>query len=87
MTNRTVERRRYDKVKLDNWNIQKLFEQLFALGWLLNVESRRSNDPGTWIVNPAVHALFTDRAAAEIARREAGRETVTRLRNRKEHTQ
>ena len=86
VTNRIVQRIG-GKVKLDNWTIQKLFEQLYALGWLLSVEKLRSNDPGTWTVNPAVHELFADRAAAEIARREAGREAVMRLRNRKEHTQ
>ena len=37
VTNRIVQRIG-GKVKLDNWNIQKLFEQLFAFGWLLSVK-------------------------------------------------
>jgi hypothetical protein len=46
VTNRDVERAVGSRVvKLDNWNIQRLFEQLHSLGWLIRVEQRRRNDP------------------------------------------
>jgi hypothetical protein len=72
---------RVSKLRLDGWNIQKHFEKLFGLGWLTSVDKKRSNDPGTWTVNPLLHKLFAERAKAEIACREAARDVILRIRN------
>ena len=78
VTNRVVERGIRRQFKLDNRNIQNLFQQLYALGWLLSVESKRANDPGTWMVNPAVHKLYAERGQNEKNRRLAAREIMMR---------
>ena len=83
VTNRIVENAVGSRVKLDNWNVQRLFEQLYSLGWLTSRENRRANDPGTWTVNPLVHTLFEKRKEAEKMRREAAQTVSERLRNLK----
>lgn len=55
---------------------------LRGAGWLLGGDSKRDtgNETG-WAVNPRVHVLFGERAAAEKARRQAGAETMKALKD------
>jgi hypothetical protein len=55
--------------KLTRFEIEKVFEQLDALGWVSRILAPRASDPPHWIVNPAVHELFAERAKQEAARR------------------
>lgn len=58
--------------KLTRAETVRIFEQLEALGWVSTQATvARSNAAPTWVVNPAVHQLFTDRRDIEAARRKA----------------
>jgi hypothetical protein len=53
-----------------------VFEQLEALGWLDRVPSRFRGAALRWLVNPAVHQKFAERAKSEAARRAEVRQTI-----------
>jgi hypothetical protein len=59
--------------------VEGLFEQLDAFGWLTRVPSPRPSYPHHWVVNPAVHQKFAKRAEAEKKRREQDRVTLAEL--------
>lgn len=52
-----------------------VFEQLEAFGWLERT-SRLRGAPTHWLVNPAVHQKFAERAKVEAARRAEVRQTI-----------
>ena len=83
VTNRIVERAGLTKGKPDNFTVQPLFEQLYAYGWLLSVERKRANDPGSWRVNPRVHELFQERRGIEQAERARAQAIITQVFNLK----
>lgn len=53
-----------------------VFEQLEAFGWLERTPSRLRGAPSNWLVNPAVHQNFAERAKTEAARRAEVRQTI-----------
>jgi hypothetical protein len=53
-----------------------VFEQLEAFGWLERAPSRLRGAPSHWLVNPAVHQKFAERAKVEAARRAEVRKTI-----------
>lgn len=79
VTNRDVQRGDRTMRGIERHDIQRILEQLDALGWLTQVAGKRPTDPPHWKVNPAVHRLFTERAAAESARRRDAHEMIARV--------
>ena len=57
--------------KLTRHDTESTFEQLEALGWVTRTPGPRLTDPPHWLVNPAVHQKFAERAKEERTRREA----------------
>ncbi len=53
-----------------------VFEQLEAFGWLERAPSPLRGAPAHWLVNPAVHQKFAERAKVEAARRAEVRKTI-----------
>lgn len=72
LTNRDVQRGSRTMRKMTKRDIERVFEQLDAFGWINKsadvVPGQRPSDPPKWNVNPQVHTLFEDRAAKEAAR-------------------
>jgi hypothetical protein len=73
ITNRDVQRGDRSMRGLEQSETEAIFEQLDAMGWISREQGFRFG-PGrpaaaTWIVNPAVHTEFADRAKAEAERR------------------
>ena len=60
-----------------------VFEQLQALGWLDRKASPRSGKPDHWVVNPAVHEKFAERAKVETERRAEVRQMIAEAVGRK----
>jgi hypothetical protein len=79
ITNRDVQRGDRTMRKLERREIEAVFEQLDALGWIDRTPGPRPSDPPHWIVNPVVHSKFAERAAAEKTRREQDRATIAGL--------
>jgi hypothetical protein len=69
ISNREVAQSVRDMRGLKRHDIDPIFQQLNALGWLLDPRRMRANAPPHWPVNPEVHRLFAERAARETARR------------------
>jgi hypothetical protein len=69
--------RRGDRVMrtMDNLEAQAVLEQLDAFGWLEPVPTTRQ-DSQAWMVRPAVHSMFAERAKAETKRREGIRKLI-----------
>ena len=78
ITNRDVQRGGKSMRNLTRREIEAMFEQLDAFGWLTRIPGPRPSDPPHWIVNPAVHQKFAERAEAEKKRRERGRDDDAR---------
>jgi hypothetical protein len=76
ITNRDVQRGDRTMRGLTRRDIERLFEQLDALGWINRIESKRFGDPPQWVVNPEVHRLFQERAKKEAARRSSIRAAI-----------
>jgi hypothetical protein len=72
ITNRDVQRGDRTMRGLERREIEAVFDQLDALGWIDRVA-------GHWIVNPVVHAKFAERAETEKQRREQERKTIADL--------
>jgi hypothetical protein len=70
---------------LDSDEIASLLDRLTMLGWLQLGSSPAGAK--SWVVNPAVHQKFADRAKAEAKRREDGRKMVAEALGRKEETE
>lgn len=79
VTNRDVQRGDRAMRKLAEHDVRPLLEQLAALGWLEMVPGPRPTQPPHWLVNPAVHARFAERAAAEAAKRAEARSVMSDL--------
>jgi hypothetical protein len=71
ITNRDVQKGDRTMRKLKRRDIETIFDQLEALGWLDRVPGPRLTAPLHGIVNPAVHNKFVERANAEARRRAA----------------
>lgn len=76
ITNRDVQRGDRTMRQIREGDIRPLLEQLAALGWLGRIDGPRPSSQPHWIVNPAVHRRFADRAAQESTRREAARKSI-----------
>ena len=79
ITNRDVQRGDRSMRNLTRRETEAIFEQLDALGWITRTPGPRPSDPPHWIVNPAVHQKFAERAKAEAERRERERAMISGL--------
>ena len=79
VTNRDVARGDRTMRGLSRFEIEKIFEQLDALGWVTRIAGARPADPPRWLVNPEVHRLFGERGEREAARRRRAREMVVEI--------
>ena len=61
---------------LGRLDIERIFQQLDALGWVNRIAGSRPTDPPRWLVNPEVHRLFAQQAAREAAERAQAREML-----------
>jgi Protein of unknown function (DUF3987)/Bifunctional DNA primase/polymerase, N-terminal len=75
LTNRDVQRGCRTMRKLERRDTEAVFEQLEALGWVTRTPGPRPTDL-RWIVNPAVHQKFAERAKAEAERRRGERAMI-----------
>lgn len=82
VTCRVVERSVRQMRGLDRPDVLRVLHQLEVLGWLDPVPLAKPGAAPRWVVNPAVHRLYADRAEAEVARREAAREAIRSLAGR-----
>jgi hypothetical protein len=64
---------------LERQDIDAVFQQLDALGWVSQTLGPRSTSPAHWVVNPAVHQLFAERAVREAAERARQREMLAEM--------
>lgn len=76
ITNRDVQRGDRTMRSLERPEIDRIFEQLDALGWVSRIPGRRLTDPPHWLVNPEVHRRFAERAAREAEGRAQEREML-----------
>jgi Protein of unknown function (DUF3987)/Primase C terminal 2 (PriCT-2) len=74
VTNRDIQRGDRTMRGLTRRETDNVCEQLEALGWVTRTPGPRQGLH--WIVNPAVHVRFAERAAKEAARRAATRELI-----------
>jgi hypothetical protein len=79
ITNRDVQRGDRTMRGLERREIEAIFDQLDALGWINRVAAPRPTDPPHWTVNPAVHAKFAERGKGEKERRERDRVMIASL--------
>ena len=79
ITNRDVQRGDRTMRGLERREIEAIFDQLDALGWIDRVAAPRPTDPAHWNVNPAGHAKFAERAKGEKERRERDRVMIASL--------
>ena len=71
VSNRDVVRGTNQMRNLGRREIEDVFYQLHALGWLQPLPARRASDPPRWKVNPQVHSLYAERARLEVEKRAA----------------
>ena len=69
VTNRDVQRGDRTMRKLERRDVDAIFEQLDAFGWITRTPGPRPGDPPHWVVNPVVHQKFAERGKAEAERR------------------
>jgi hypothetical protein len=79
ITNRDVQRGDRTMRGLQRVEIENIFHQLDALGWVDRIAGKRNTDPPRWSVNEDVHRLFAERGAKEAERRERERLLITTL--------
>jgi hypothetical protein len=79
ITNRDVQRGDRTMRDLVKKDIDGIFDQLDALGWITRVPAKRPTDPPHAIVNPAVHVKFAERARVEAERRANTREILAEV--------
>jgi hypothetical protein len=75
-TNRHIQRGDRTMRGLKKREIEDVFSQLDALGWIDVLPRLRTNDPPRGKVNPEVHVLFAERARKEEERRRRAREEI-----------
>jgi hypothetical protein len=76
ITNRDLKRGDRAMRKLGSDEALAVFEQLEAFGWLDRAPSPHRGAPPHWLVNPAVHQKFAERAKSEAARRAQVRQMI-----------
>jgi hypothetical protein len=76
LTNRDIQRGDRTMRNLKKYDVENVFHQLDALGWVNRMAGIRPTDPPRWAVNPEVHRLFQERAAQEAERRHREREAI-----------
>jgi hypothetical protein len=76
ITNRDIARGDRSMRRLDRQNVESIFNQLDALGWISKIQGKRFSDV-QWVVNPEVHRLFKERAKKEAERRQREHEAIT----------
>jgi len=69
VTNRDVQHGNNAMRGLERHEIENVFDQLEALGWLTRTPGPLWSKPPHWLVNPEVHRRFAERAAREAAER------------------
>ncbi len=79
VTNRDIQRGDRTMRGLDRREIDSIFHQLDAMGWVTRTPGPRPSDPPHWIVNPEVHRLYKERAEKEAERRRSERATIAAL--------
>jgi hypothetical protein len=79
ITNRDVQRGDRTMRGLNRNDVESIFHQLEALGWIRREPGARMTDPPQLVVNPEVHARFAARASQEAARRQREREMIAGL--------
>jgi len=79
VTNRDVQRGDRTMRNLKRRDVDGVFQQLNALGWLNRAPGYHMTDPPRWEVNPEVHLRFKERAKQEAERRRREREFITAL--------
>jgi hypothetical protein len=79
ITNRDVQRGDRTMRGLKRQEIENIFCQLEALGWISRIPGPRWSDPPHWLVNPDVHRRFAERAARETAERAREREMLREM--------
>jgi hypothetical protein len=77
LTNRVIQRGDTTMRGLKRHEIENIYHQLDALGWITEAPRRRLADPPWWNVNPEVHRRFQKRAKQEETRRLQIREKIT----------
>jgi hypothetical protein len=79
LTNRDIQRGDRTMRGLNKQDIESVFHQLDALGWVSRIPGVRFNDPLRATVNPEVHRLFAERGKQEAKRRQREHEMITRM--------
>ena len=79
ITNRDVQRGDRAMRGLERQEIEGIFDQLEALGWLIRMPNPRWSSPPHWQVNPEAHHRFAARAAREATDRAKEREMVQEM--------
>ena len=79
ITNRDVQRGNNAMRGLERQDIESIFDQLEALGWVFRTPGPYRSSPLHWQVNPEVHRRFSERAARESAERERDREMLREM--------
>ena len=79
ITNRDVQRGNNAMRGLERQDIESIFDQLEALGWVFRTPGPYRSSPLHWQVNPEVHRRFSERAARESAQRECDREMLREM--------
>jgi len=75
-------RRAYRDLRDDEDATRRAMRPLEFAGWALPVERSNGKPPQEWVINPAAHRVFGQRAAAEKARREAERAKIQAIAGR-----
>ena len=76
LTNRDVQRGVRTMRGLDRRDVESIFDQLNALGWLIREPGRKFSDPPKWIVNEEVHVRFEEQAELEVEERQRAMELM-----------
>jgi hypothetical protein len=79
ITNRDVQRGDRTMRGLRRQDIEAVFDQLEALGWISRTPGPYEKAPPHWIVNPAIHTRFAKRASAEAERRARDRKIIASM--------
>jgi hypothetical protein len=79
ITNRDIQHGNRTMRGLDRREIESVFDQLEALGWIDRIPGPKPTAPPHCIVNPAVHVKFAARAAAEATRRARDRKMISEI--------
>jgi DNA polymerase I-like protein with 3'-5' exonuclease and polymerase domains len=79
ITNRDVQRGNNAMRGLERREIESIFDQLEALGWLTRTPGPLWSKPPHWLVNPEVHRRFAERAAREAIERARERDMLQEM--------